>query len=77
MGCKFCNTGSQGLTRNLNTNEIVEQVLVARDVLGEWNNLNKAIGDGRKISNIVVMGMGEPLLNYENVVKALKIMNKL
>ena len=75
MGCKFCNTGSQGLTRNLNTNEIIEQVLVARDVLGEWNNLNKAIGDGRKISNIVIMGMGEPLLNYENVVKALKIIN--
>ena len=75
MGCRFCNTGSQGLTRNLQTYEIVQEVMVARDLLDEWNNIDKAIGEGRKITNIVVMGMGEPLANYDNVVKALKIIN--
>lgn len=75
MGCKFCNTGSQGLTRNLEAYEIVQQIMVARDELDEWNNINKKIGDGRKITNIVIMGMGEPLLNYDNIVKAMKIIN--
>ena len=75
MKCKFCNTGTQGFTRNLEVDEVMGQVLVARDCLGEWENLNQAIGNGRKISNIVVMGMGEPLLNYDNMIKALKIMN--
>ncbi|MDR1499229.1 MAG: 23S rRNA (adenine(2503)-C(2))-methyltransferase RlmN [Rickettsiales bacterium] len=75
MGCRFCNTGSQGLTRNLNVYEMVQEVVVARDLLGEWNNINKGIDDGRKITNIVLMGMGEPLLNYDNVIKAIKIIN--
>lgn len=75
MGCKFCNTGKHGFSRNMTTEEIVQQVLVARDELNEWENLSKAIGEGRTISNIVVMGMGEPLLNYDNIVKALKIIN--
>jgi len=75
MNCKFCNTGKHGFVRNLTSEEIVQEVLVARDELKEWENLNKKIGDGRTISNIVVMGMGEPLLNYENIVKALKIIN--
>ena len=75
MGCKFCNTGSQGLTRNLEVYEIVQEVMVARDLLEEWENIDKAIGEGRKITNIVVMGMGEPLANYDNIVKALKIIN--
>ena len=75
MGCKFCNTGSQGLTRNLEVYEIVQEVMVARDLLEEWKNIDKAIGEGRKITNIVVMGMGEPLANYDNIVKALKIIN--
>lgn len=75
MGCKFCNTGKHGLVRNMSTEEIVQQVLVARDELNEWENLNKKIGEGRTISNIVVMGMGEPLVNYDNIVKALKIIN--
>ncbi|MBR2072017.1 MAG: phosphodiester glycosidase family protein, partial [Phascolarctobacterium sp.] len=52
MGCKFCNTGSQGLTRNLEVFEIVSEVLIARDLLDDWKNINKAI-DGREITNIV------------------------
>ncbi|MDR3290257.1 MAG: 23S rRNA (adenine(2503)-C(2))-methyltransferase RlmN [Rickettsiales bacterium] len=75
MGCKFCNTGKQGFTRNLTAGEIVSQLLITRDQLGEWDNLNKAIGEGRMISNIVLMGMGEPLLNRENVENAIHIIN--
>lgn len=73
MGCRFCNTGAQGLVRNLEANEIILQLVIAKDFLDEWDN--KAIGDGRKITNIVVMGMGEPLANYDNIVKAIKIIN--
>lgn len=75
MNCRFCNTGSQGFTRNLTTAEIVGEIMFARDILNEWENLNKAIGEGRAITNIVIMGMGEPLLNYDNIIKALKIVN--
>lgn len=75
MGCKFCNTGSQGLKRNLEVYEIVQEVIIARDLLDEWDNINKKIGYGRKITNIVIMGMGEPLVNYDNIVKAMKIIN--
>lgn len=75
MGCRFCNTGSQGFTRNLEAYEIVQEVILVRDCLGEWENIDKGIGNGRKISNIVIMGMGEPLMNYDNIVKALKIIN--
>ncbi len=75
MGCKFCNTGSQGFTRNLEVSEIVGQIMIARDELNEWENVNKKIGEGRKITNIVIMGMGEPLLNYDNIIKAMKIIN--
>ncbi len=73
MGCRFCNTGAQGLVRNLSVDEIVQQVVVAKDFFNEWDN--KAIGSGRKITNIVIMGMGEPLINYNNIVKAVKIIN--
>ena len=75
MNCRFCNTGYHGFVRNMTVEEIVSQVLIARDELGEWQNLNNKIGEGRLISNIVVMGMGEPLVNYDNMVKALKIIN--
>ncbi|MDR2527185.1 MAG: 23S rRNA (adenine(2503)-C(2))-methyltransferase RlmN [Rickettsiales bacterium] len=75
MNCKFCNTGNQGFVRNLTAAEIIQQVLLARDELKEWDNLSKKIGDGRAISNIVFMGMGEPLLNRENVEKAINIIN--
>ena len=69
MGCKFCHTGSQKLTRNLTAGEIVSQFMVARDVYQEWNLKEQA----RLLSNIVVMGMGEPLQNYDNLCKAVKI----
>ncbi len=69
MTCAFCHTGTQLLVRDLTAAEIVAQVMVARDACGEWPS-QKA---GRMISNIVVMGMGEPLFNYDNVAAALKI----
>lgn len=67
--CSFCHTGTMRLVRNLSAAEIVGQVMIARDMLGEW----KREGENRMLSNIVVMGMGEPLFNYDNVAKALKI----
>jgi len=70
MGCKFCHTGSQKFTRNLTTSEIVGQFMVARDVYKEWPSPTDEV---RYLSNIVVMGMGEPLNNLDNVVKALNI----
>jgi 23S rRNA (adenine2503-C2)-methyltransferase len=69
LTCKFCHTGTQRLVRNLAAPEIVQQILVARDRLGEW----PAPKDGRLVSNIVMMGMGEPLYNFDEVKKALKI----
>jgi 23S rRNA (adenine2503-C2)-methyltransferase len=69
LTCKFCHTGTQRLVRNLSAAEIVGQVMNARDALGEWPSPQ----DGRLLSNIVMMGMGEPLYNYDNVAKALKI----
>jgi 23S rRNA (adenine2503-C2)-methyltransferase len=69
LTCRFCHTGTQRLVRNLSAGEIVGQVLHARDRLGEWPSPE----DGRMLSNIVMMGMGEPLYNYDNVAKALKI----
>jgi 23S rRNA (adenine2503-C2)-methyltransferase len=69
LTCKFCHTGTQKLVRNLTAAEIVGQVVHARDRLGEWT----AAEGEHKLTNIVMMGMGEPLYNYENVSKALKI----
>ena len=69
LTCKFCHTGTQKLVRNLKTKEIVEQLLIARDSIGEWPSSS----DQRLISNVVMMGMGEPLYNYENVARALHI----
>jgi 23S rRNA (adenine2503-C2)-methyltransferase len=69
LTCKFCHTGTQRLVRNLGPAEIVGQVMMARDALGEW----PSPPDGRLLSNIVMMGMGEPLYNFDNVAKALKI----
>jgi len=71
MGCRFCHTGSQKLTRNLTAGEIVSQFMLARDAYKEWN----LEGQGRLLSNIVFMGMGEPLQNYDNMVKAVKILS--
>ena len=69
LTCKFCHTGTQRLVRNLTAAEIVGQVMLARDALGEWPSPQ----DDRQLTNIVLMGMGEPLYNYENVATALKI----
>ncbi|MBM3492017.1 MAG: 23S rRNA (adenine(2503)-C(2))-methyltransferase RlmN [Alphaproteobacteria bacterium] len=70
LTCKFCHTGTQKLVRNLIAAEILGQFLVARDELGEWPT---PTGERRLISNIVMMGMGEPLYNFEAVAKALRI----
>ena len=69
LTCRFCHTGTQGLVRNLSAAEILGQVMLARDCLGEWPSPK----DDRLLSNIVMMGMGEPLYNYDNVAKALRI----
>jgi 23S rRNA (adenine2503-C2)-methyltransferase len=69
LTCSFCHTGTQRLVRNLTAEEIIGQVMVARDALGEWPSPQ----DDRQLTNIVLMGMGEPLYNYENVAAALKI----
>ena len=67
MGCKFCLTGSMGLIRNLDAGEIVDQVLSVNRLIG----IAGATGVGRRVSNIVLMGMGEPLANFDHVVDAL------
>ena len=69
LTCKFCHTGTQRLVRNLTAAEIVGQVMAARDQLGEWPSPK----DDRQLTNIVLMGMGEPLYNYDEVAKAVKI----
>ncbi|HEX6958678.1 MAG TPA: 23S rRNA (adenine(2503)-C(2))-methyltransferase RlmN [Ferrovibrio sp.] len=69
LTCRFCHTGTMKLVRNLSAGEIVGQVMLARDHLNEW----PSPPEGRMLSNIVMMGMGEPLYNFDNVAKALKI----
>ncbi|MDD3444886.1 MAG: 23S rRNA (adenine(2503)-C(2))-methyltransferase RlmN [Zavarzinia sp.] len=69
LTCRFCHTGTQTLVRNLGPAEIVQQIMIARDALGEW----PSPVDGRLLSNIVMMGMGEPLYNFDNVAAGLKI----
>jgi len=86
LTCRFCHTGTQRLVRNLTAGEIVSQVMLARDGLNDWTNAvkektPKSTRPGRKeedpaprkLTNIVMMGMGEPLFNFENVSKALRI----
>jgi len=68
LTCRFCHTGTQRLVRNLTPGEIIGQVMAVRDVLGEWATPYQH----RKLNNIVLMGMGEPLFNYDNVAAALK-----
>lgn len=85
LACTFCHTGTQRLVRNLTAGEIITQVLVAKDGLGEWamqlkkgsgnvSHSGKAAPPSRAISNIVFMGMGEPLFNYDNLIGAIDIM---
>ena len=78
LTCSFCHTGTQKLVRNLTAGEILAQLLVARDRLGDFPDRDTPAGaivplEGRKVSNIVMMGMGEPLYNFENVKEALLI----
>jgi len=74
LTCSFCHTGTQKLVRNLTAGEIIGQVMVARDDLGEWPAPGRAPKDEtRLISNIVLMGMGEPLYNFEAVRDAMRI----
>ncbi len=70
LSCKFCHTGTQKLVRNLTPSEIVSQIMLCRDAFGEWP---AGEGDSRKLTNIVLMGMGEPLFNYDNVAQAMRI----
>ncbi len=73
LTCPFCHTGTQKLVRNLTAAEIIGQVMIARDDLGEWPEHGVRNVEGRLLSNIVLMGMGEPLYNFENVRDAMKI----
>ena len=70
LNCSFCHTGTQALVRNLNANEIISQLLIVMDHLKDWPSGK----DTRKVTNVVMMGMGEPLLNYNEVSKAIKVM---
>ncbi len=79
LTCSFCHTGTQTLVRNLTAEEIVQQIMVARDALGEWpaalaENPDAPAG-GRYITNMVLMGMGEPLYNFDNVKDAMEIVS--
>ena len=69
LTCSFCHTGTQRLVRNLTPGEIVGQVMLARDCLEDWGKE----GPDRALTNIVLMGMGEPLFNYDNVAAALRL----
>jgi 23S rRNA (adenine2503-C2)-methyltransferase len=69
LNCRFCHTGTQKLVRNLTPMEIVGQMIVARDSLNDW----PSTAPGRRVTNVVMMGMGEPLYNFDNVKAALAI----
>jgi 23S rRNA (adenine2503-C2)-methyltransferase len=71
MACRFCHTGTQKMVRNLTASEIVGQFLIVRDAYGEWPTPNDG---GRLVSNVVIMGMGEPLHNFDNVATAVRIL---
>ena len=73
LTCSFCHTGTQRLVRNLTPGEIVGQVMVARDDLAEWPERGAPRLETRLVSNVVLMGMGEPLYNFENVRDALSV----
>jgi len=74
LNCTFCHTGTQKLVRNLTAGEILDQILIAKDTLGEWPD-QMAPHEGRKVTNVVMMGMGEPLYNFDNVKAALLILS--
>ena len=70
LSCSFCHTGTMKFSRNLSTSEILGQVMYVKNILKDWNNKS----DKKKITNIVFMGMGEPLLNYDNVIKSIDVL---
>ncbi|MEZ5939395.1 MAG: 23S rRNA (adenine(2503)-C(2))-methyltransferase RlmN [Hyphomonadaceae bacterium] len=73
LNCTFCHTGTQKLVRNLTAAEIVGQVMIARDALEEWPTAERPLNNGdRRLTNIVFMGMGEPLYNLDNVAEAIE-----
>ena len=80
LNCTFCSTAQQGFNRNLNVDEIISQVWIANNVLEKTGSREHGIlphdasGQRRPVTNVVMMGMGEPLLNFENVVSAMKLM---
>ena len=69
LTCRFCHTGTQKLVRNLTPAEILGQIMIAKDALSDW----PSTAPNRKVTNVVMMGMGEPLYNFDNVKAALKI----
>lgn len=78
LNCSFCHTGTQRLVRNLTAGEIIAQIMLAKDRIGDWPETEAEDKTGlpdadRKITNIVLMGMGEPLYNFENVKAAMKL----
>ena len=73
LTCSFCHTGTQRLVRNLTAGEIVGQLMLARDDLGEWPVPGAPKDETRLVSNLVLMGMGEPLYNFDNVRDAMKV----
>lgn len=78
LSCAFCHTGTMDKSklRNLSTEEIIGQVMMAKSGLNDWmGNIHPGNGKSLKITNVVMMGMGEPLYNYRNVLRALKLMN--
>lgn len=74
VNCRFCSTGKQGFSRNLTTAEIIGQLRMAEFALRKTKGIEPGPKGERQISNVVMMGMGEPLLNYDAVVRALKLM---
>jgi 23S rRNA (adenine2503-C2)-methyltransferase len=74
LDCSFCSTAQQGFNRNLTTAEIVGQVWLAKRELAEFDESKQPSGDRRIVTNVVLMGMGEPLANFRNVVPALRIL---
>ena len=75
LTCRFCHTGTQKLVRNLTCAEIVGQMVAARDDLADWGEDTTSNSDRRKVTNVVMMGMGEPLYNSEGVADALNVMS--
>jgi len=71
LNCRFCHTGTQKLVRNLTPEEIVGQVMIAREALGDWPSTK----ENRRVTNVVLMGMGEPLYNFDNVKQAMALVS--